>query len=123
MHTHRTLAALFVAVLGFLAGSGTGLAASTGDLSGQVFADTDSDGTLGDADVPMAGFELAISGPNQGCAPACANATSDDTGAFQVVDLPPGDYTIRLHESGSLCSRPTFGHQLAWRVHPGLLHA
>ncbi len=105
MYTRRTLAALFVALLGLLASSGSGLAASTGDLSGQVFADTDSDGTFSDADVPLANFELSISGPNQGCAPACATAVSEEGGAFHVASLPPGDYTIRM-STGFMCVDP-----------------
>ena len=92
-------------MLGVVAHSGSTSADATGELSGQVFADTDSDGTFGDADVPMAGFALSISGPTQGCAPACANATSDDTGAFRVANLPPGDYTIRML-TGYMCADP-----------------
>ncbi len=89
-------------MLGVVAHSGSTSAEAIGRISGQVYADTDSNGTFGDADVPMPGFELSISGPNQGCNPACANATSDGTGAFHVADLLQGNYTIRQN-IGLLC--------------------
>ena len=68
-----------------------------GSLAGQVYLDTNLNGTRDAADKPLGGVVVTLDGPS-----GPRTTTTDAAGRYSFTALPPGQYTIRERQPGGI---------------------
>ncbi|MEZ4467490.1 MAG: hypothetical protein R3F43_24365 [bacterium] len=81
-----------------------------GGLTGRVFEDVDGDGAFTeDADAVFEGMRVALSPERDPDAAPVAEAESDETGRFDLADLLPGRYRVRVFSATDVLLRTLDG--------------
>ncbi|MFM7071599.1 MAG: Ig-like domain-containing protein, partial [Planctomycetota bacterium] len=71
-------------------------------LKGMSFVDLNFDGVMQTNESPLANVKVELTGTDINSQSVTRTTTTDSTGQYQFIDLPPGNYTVRQFQPATL---------------------